>query len=95
MVHQVCVTCMYRGLSVKTNKRKNTAQHTKIESAFVLRLFLRVCTGRQNPKTPKLIPIADDAITQGGIGGLVSMVSICGIFTLLLPSRILCEVHSL
>ena len=33
--------------------------------------------GRQNPKTPKLSPMADDSITQGSIGGLGSLVYIC------------------
>ena len=36
-----------------------------------------VC-GRQKLKDPKLSPMADDAITQGGIGSLVSLVYICG-----------------
>ena len=40
--------------------------------------------------TPKLSPMADDAITRGGIGSLVSLVYICGFeldgFTKLGPS---------
>ena len=37
-----------------------------------------VC-GRQNPYTPNLSPMADDAITQGGIQGLESplYISMC------------------
>ena len=33
----------------------------------------------QKPKTPKFSLIADDAISWGGIGGLRSLVYICGI----------------
>ena len=33
--------------------------------------------GRQKPEDPQNKPMADDAITQGGIGGLVSLVYIC------------------
>ena len=44
------------------NHALKAAQRMKIVSAFVLRLLLRV---------------ADDAITQGGIGSLVSLVYIC------------------
>ena len=40
--------------------------------------FVFVCVVGKNPKTPKLSPIADDAITRGGIGGLGSLVYICG-----------------
>ena len=43
-----------------------------IVSAFVLHLLLRVWTA----KTQR--PMADDAITRGGIGSLVSLVYICG-----------------
>ena len=32
-----------------------------------------------NRKTPKLSPMADDAITRSGIGSLVSLVYICGV----------------
>ena len=48
--------------------------HTKIVSTFVLHLLLRVVG--KNLKTPKLSPMADDAITWGGIGSLVSLVYI-------------------
>ena len=33
--------------------------------------------GQQNLKNPKLSPMAADAIKQGGIGGLGSLVYIC------------------
>ena len=33
--------------------------------------------GDKNLRTPKLSPMADDAITGGGIGGLASLVYIC------------------
>ena len=39
--------------------------------------FVFVCMGGKNPKTLKLSPRADDAITQGGIGGLGFLVYIC------------------
>ena len=44
---------------------------------FVLRLFFVYVVGK-NPKTPNLIPMADDATTRGGIGGLGSPVYIYG-----------------
>ena len=60
---------------------QNAARRTKILNAFVLRLFLRVVS--KILKTPKSSPMADDAITQGGIessnsgiGGLGSVESI-------------------
>ena len=73
----VCVTCMFRSLSVKTNKCKNAAQHAKIINAFVLHLFLSVWSAKTR-RPPKLSPMADDAITRGGVEGLVSLVYICG-----------------
>ena len=39
--------------------------------------FIFVCVVGKNLKSPKLSPMADDAITRGGIGGLVSLVHIC------------------
>ena len=53
------------------NHALKAAQRTKIVSAFVLRLLLRVVG--KNLKTSKLSPMADNAITQGGIGSLVSL----------------------
>ena len=41
-------------------------------------LFVFACVVNKNPKTPKLSPMAGDAITRGGIGGLGSLVYICG-----------------
>ena len=59
------VTC---SLSVKTNTRKT------------LQLFcVCSCMWSANPKTPELSPMADDAIPRGGIGGLGSLVYICGL----------------
>ena len=43
--------------------------------------FAFVCVVGKNPKTPILSPMADNAITRGGIGSLVSLVYICGNFT--------------
>ena len=39
--------------------------------------YIFACGG-QKPEDPKLSPMADDIITQGGIGGLGSLVYICG-----------------
>ena len=44
-------TCIYCSLSVKINRRENTAQGAKIVDAFV---FARVVG--KNPKTPNLSP---------------------------------------
>ena len=38
--------------------------------------YFCVCVVGKNPKTPNLSPMADDTITQGGIGGLGSHVYI-------------------
>ena len=40
--------------------------------------FTFACVVGKNPKTPKLNPMADDAITRVGIGSLVSPSYICG-----------------
>ena len=40
--------------------------------------FVFACAVGKTPKTPKLNLMADEAITQGGIGGLGSLVYICG-----------------
>ena len=36
------------------------------------------CVVGKNPKPPKLSSMADDAITRGSIGSLVSLMYICG-----------------
>ena len=56
---------------------QNATWRTKIVNAFVLRYFC-MC-GQQKPENPQieLSPMADDTITQGGIGGLGSLVYIC------------------
>ena len=55
---------------------QNVTWRAKIVNAFVL--CVHVCVrGRQNLNNPKLSPMAENAITQGGIGGLGSLVSIC------------------
>ena len=43
--------------------------------------FAFACVVDKNPKTPKLSPIADNAITRGGLGSLVSLVYICDCYT--------------
>ena len=40
--------------------------------------FAFACVVDKNPKTPKLSSMADDNITRGDIGSLVSLVYICG-----------------
>ena len=40
--------------------------------------FIFVCVVSKKLKTLKLSPMAEDAITWGGIGGLGSLVYICG-----------------
>ena len=44
--------------------------------------FIFACMVSNNQKTPKFSPVADEAITQGGIGGLGSLVYSCGILTI-------------
>ena len=58
---------------MKTNTSKTLQVRECICFAFAF-----VCVLGKNPKTPKLRPIADDAITRGDIGSLVSLVYICG-----------------
>ena len=48
---------------------------------IVFALFFACMVGKV-PKTPKLSPIADDAITQGDIVGLGSLVNICEYYLL-------------
>ena len=58
----------------KKNKRKNAALRAKIVNAFIF----CVC-GRQKPEDPRLsLMIANDDISRGGLGGLASLVYICG-----------------
>ena len=38
-----------------------------------------VCMVSRNPKTNKLSPMADNIIKRGGLGGLGSLVYICGV----------------
>ena len=59
----------------KTRIRQHMA--TKIVDTSVSCLFLRVWSAK-NLKTPKLSPVAEDTITRGSIGGLGSLVYICG-----------------
>ena len=62
----------------KDKQAQNAARHTKILNAYVMRLFF-VCVVGKNRKTPKLSPVADNAITRGSIG-MGSLVYICGFF---------------
>ena len=47
-------------------------------SSSVIPACTAVCTWRQNTQTPKLSPMAEEAIKRGGIASLVSLVYICG-----------------
>ena len=66
------ISCIHCGLSVKTNTRKTPHDD---RNAFVLHCFW-VCVVGKNPKTPKLSPMADLAITQVCIGSLGSLLYI-------------------
>ena len=60
----------------RENKQaQNVAWRAKIVKAFVL--HFRLC-GWQKPEDPQIEPIANEAITRGSIGGLGSLVYICG-----------------
>ena len=55
---------------------QNDTRRAKIVNALAC---IFVCVVGKNPKTPILSPMADDdAITLSGIGGLGSLVYICG-----------------
>ena len=80
-----CVTCMYCGMSdvsMKTHVKRCASHEDREHICFA---FAFACVVGKNLKTPKLSPMADNAITQGGIiGNLVSLVYmyICGLFIL-------------
>ena len=79
------VTCIYCGLSVKINTCKCRTAFKDRGNICIAYVF-GVC-GRQNPKTPHLSPMADDAITRGGIGGLGSPVYIYGLYPRIIVSK--------
>ena len=56
----------------------NTRETTRKDRERICCAFAFVCVIGKNLKTPKLSPMADDAITRGGIGGLGSLVYIYG-----------------
>ena len=60
----------------KDKQAQNVARRAKIVNAFVLRLFLHVRSAKIRSEDPKLSPLADDAITRGGIGGLGSLLTV-------------------
>ena len=60
----------------KTRVKHRTARKDRGCIGFA---FAFACVVGKNPKTPNLSPMADDAITQGGIGGLGSPVYIYGL----------------
>ena len=70
---------------------QNAPRHAKIVNAFV-HLFLRVIG--KNPKTLKLSPMADEAITRGGIGSLGSLVPLYLSFQAYLPHHQSFHQHS-
>ena len=61
--------------SCSLNMKINTSKTLHGVRRSWTHLFLRV---GKNWKTPNLIPLADDAVTWGGIRGLGSPVYICG-----------------
>ena len=65
---------MYCTQSMKSNKRKIARE----DCERICLSFIFACVVGKNPKTPKLSPMTDNAITRGGIGGLESLVYICG-----------------
>ena len=67
---------MYCGLSVKINTRETPHGMQRSWTHFVC-VYFRVC-GQQNPNTPNWSSMADEAITQGGIGVLGSLFYVCG-----------------
>ena len=69
-------TCIYCCLSVKITYVKKPHSMWRSWTHLVCICFC-VC-GWQKPEDPKLSPMADDAITQGGIWGLGSPLYICG-----------------
>ena len=54
-------------------QKQNTVQRGKIMNMFIMRLFFRVWSAQT--QRPQIEP---HAITQGSIGGLGSLVYICG-----------------
>ena len=65
----------------ENNRTLKAAWRAKIVSAFVF-AFAFACVVCKNLKTPKLSTMAEDAITWGGIGILVSTLYICGFVSL-------------
>ena len=79
VVRQVCMSpasMIYCCLSVKINTRK-TPHGAQRSWKHLYCICFCICGGK-NPKTPNLSPMADDAITRSGIGGLGSPVYIYG-----------------
>ena len=73
------VTYIYCGLSIKIKCVKHCMAR---KDCGCIGLFLRAWSAK-NLKTPNLSPMAEDAITRGGIGGLGSPMYIYGrLFTL-------------
>ena len=73
---------MYCGLSVNDKHARNAARREKIVDAFCLHLFLTVWLAKI--QYPNCSAMADNTITRGGIGVLVSPFYICGPYTCLL-----------
>ena len=70
---------MHCGLSVKANMHKThrLKQRTACEDRERICFAFVLCVWSANPEDPKLFELADDLITQGGIGGLGSLVYKC------------------
>ena len=65
------------GLAWKQSHAKSRTAREDRKRIFCF-AFSFTCVVRKNPKTPKMSPMADDAITRGGKGSLVSPLYICG-----------------
>ena len=72
---------------MKTNKLK-TLHRQRRSWTQLFCIYFCIC-GRQKPKDPQVEPPSDKAITWGGIGGLWSLVYICGADTSLLSIYVL------
>ena len=74
------------GSEDKTRIKFCTARKDREHICFAVAF---TCVVSKNPKTPKFSPMADNAITLGGIGSLVSLLYICDAISLFPTATIL------
>ena len=72
-MHKLIACTAYWGWK-QSHAKSRTAHEDRERIYFV---FAFACVVGKNPNTPKLSPIADDAITRGSIRSLVSPLYIC------------------